>query len=592
MAVSKNTRPTKKASRKGSPKMQRTVEERIGELAGKYPRKESVLMPALDLLQREGGNQLDRERILKAGRLAGVSPSRAYGVATHYTMFNTKPVGRYHLHVDTCVPGMLAGAYQILECIEKTLGIRPGETTSDGLFTLSTVEDLGSCGTCPVVMVNDVYYENLTVEKTVALLKSLSKGEMPAPDRSATYHSECGILLKNRGNPTARDIVEYRRGGGYEALAKALGMAPASVVDEVKASVLRGRGGAGFPAGVKWGFLPKNDPRPVYLICNADEGEPGTFKDRQIMEHDPHLLVEGIAIAAHAIGAKRAFIYIRGEFRWIAEILEEAIRQATEAGLLAHVQILVHKGAGSYVCGEETALIESIEGKQGCPRRKPPFPAFSGLYNCPTIVNNVETLSCLPYIVAHGSGAFKNIGLPNNFGPKIFGVSGHVNRPGVYEYPLGTPLATILEAAGGVKGTLKAVIVGGLSVPILTAAEAASLKMDFDSCVKAGTMLGSGGIMVINDTTPIPELALRTITFYEHESCGQCTPCREGSYAIAHLLERIVKGKGAVSDIDVILGMCKSIKGLTLCPTGDAFAMPIEAMLTKFRSEFEDRVRG
>jgi NADH:ubiquinone oxidoreductase subunit F (NADH-binding) len=333
--------------------------------------------------------------------------------------------------------------------------------------------------------------------------------------------------------------------------------------------------------------LPKDDPRPVYLICNADEGEPGTFKDRQIMQYDPHLLIEGIAISAFALNAKKAFIYIRGEFGFIADILQKAINQAIADDQLKNVDIIVHRGAGSYVCGDETALMESIEGKRGNPRPKPPFPANVGLYGNPTIINNVETLSCVPYIIDKGAKAFKKIGTEGNFGPKIYGVCGHVNKPGTFEYPLGTSLSKVLEAAGGVKGNLKAVIVGGLSVPILTAAEAKNLKLDFDSCLKAGTMLGSGGVIVVNDTVSIPKLALRTIEFYAHESCGQCVPCREGSNLVRQLLKKILAGNGVKEDIDLILKTVQTVQGLTLCPLGDAFSVPIEAMVTKFRREFE-----
>jgi NADH:ubiquinone oxidoreductase subunit F (NADH-binding) len=322
-------------------------------------------------------------------------------------------------------------------------------------------------------------------------------------------------------------------------------------------------------------------------VCNADEGEPGTFKDRQIMEYDPHLLIEGIAISAYALGSKKSFIYIRGEFKWIAEILEKAVKEAKEDGQLNHVDIIVHRGAGSYVCGEETALIESLEGKRGYPRKKPPFPANKGLYECPTIINNVETLALVPYIVEVGPQEFRKIGFGGNFGPKIYGVSGHVNKPGTYEFPLGADLSKILEAAGGVKGKLKAVIVGGLSVPILRADEIEGLKMDYDSCLKAGTMLGSGGVMVINDSVSIPALALRAMEFYAHESCGQCTPCREGSHVIKELLKKIVRGKGKGDDISLILNLCKNIKGRSLCPTGEAFAVPIETMINKFREEFD-----
>jgi NADH:ubiquinone oxidoreductase subunit F (NADH-binding)/NADH:ubiquinone oxidoreductase subunit E len=561
--------------------------ESFDHLTSRYPQRRSALLPIMDELQRDNGGYLSRELVRRAAQIVGTTVSEAHGIATHYSLFNTRPVGTYHLQVDTCVPGFLSGADEILRHLERRLGITAGQTTGDKLFTLSEVADLASCGTAPVVQVNDTYFENLTIDKVDELIASLRAGRMPEPDTGAYFASECNILLKNRGNPDAVRIDGYRQTGGYVALAKALAMPGSQVAGLVKEAMLRGRGGAGFPAGTKWGFLPKNDPRPVYLICNADEGEPGTFKDRQIMQYDPHLLIEGIAIAAHAIGAKRAYIYIRGELRWIATILEHAIAEAKKEGLLAHVDVVVHRGAGSYICGEETALIESLEGHRGCPRIKPPFPANKGLYGCPTIVNNVETLACVPYIIEHGPAAFKAMGVENSFGQRIFGVSGHVNTPGVFEMPMGIRLDKILSAAGGVKGKLKAVIVGGLSVPILTAAEAEDLVMDFDSCAKAGTAIGSAGIMVINDTVAIPELALRAIRFYAHESCGQCVPCWRGTHVVEALLHKIVARRGSRRDLETILGLCATIKGATLCPGGEAFAAPIHAMITKFRGEFE-----
>jgi NADH-quinone oxidoreductase F subunit len=580
--------------------MNAELKQSIEAIAARYPERRSALLPALHLVQQHAQGSISRDDLAAVAQIVGVSVAEAYGVQTYYTMFRREPVGRFHLQVDTNIPAMLAGAEAIVAHLERTLGIRAGETTPDGLFTLSTVEDLASCGTCPVIQVNDRYYEEMTIARTDALLASLRRGVMPEMPVEAHFGSQCNVLLARRALPNATEIDVYLKSGGYRALERALGMSPEAVVAEVKAANLRGRGGAGFPAGVKWGFLPKGGDRPVYLICNADEGEPGTFKDRQIMEYDPHLLIEGMAIAGYAIGAKLGFIYIRGEFAWIAEILERAIEQARSRGRLgrgiqgtsAEFDIIVHLGAGAYVCGEETALIESLEGKRGNPRLKPPFPAVVGLYGCPTIVNNVETLSLVPYIVEHGAQAFMQFGTPNNFGPKIFGISGHVRRPGTYEFPLSTPLATLLDAAGGVVGQLKAVIVGGLSVPILTAQEAEGLVMDYDACQKKGTMLGSGGIIVMNQTASLPEIALRTIRFYAHESCGQCTPCREGSHAIAELLARIVAGRGTTADIDLILKLCAGVTGSTLCPTGEAFAMPIEAMVTKFRDEFEARVGG
>jgi len=563
----------------------------IQKIIGKYPKKASAIMPVMQLLQKQNGDHFSADSIDITAKAIDCSRSKVFGVATYYTMFNTQPVGKFHLQVDTCVPGFLQGADGIFEHLSKKLGIKNGETTPDGMFTLSSVQDLGSCATGPVIQVNDRYFENMTVAKTDALIDALKNGKEPANDPSMTVISKCGILLNDRSKKDCRTLAFYKGNGGYQSLKKALSMKPEQIIAEVKEAGVRGRGGAGFPAGNKWSFLPKNDPRPVYLICNADEGEPGTFKDRQIMEFNPHLLVEGIAISAFALNAKKSFIYIRGEFDWIADILETAIDEARQDGQLAHVDIVVHRGGGSYVCGDETAQIESLEGKRGNPRVKPPFPANYGLYGCPTVVNNVETLSCVPYIVQNGAAAYKSIGTPNNAGPKIYGVSGHVNKPGIFEYPMGTPLKEILDAAGGVKGKLKGVIVGGLSVAILTAKEAEGLTLDFDACAKAGTALGSGGIMVVNDTVSIPELALRTIEFYHHESCGQCVPCREGSLVIEHKLRDIVEGKGKMEDIDLILHLCANIKGLTLCPTGEAFAVPIQAMVSKFRPEFEALVR-
>ncbi len=567
------------------------LKQTIDKLISKYPSKNSALIPVLDLVQRQNNNWLSHEDINEVAKIFHESTSRVFGVATYYTLFNTKAVGKYHLQIDTNVPALLMGALEIVAHLEKKLKIKVGETTSDGLFTLSVVEDLGSCGTCPVIQVNDVYYENMTREKVDHLIDSLRKGEMPSRETQYYFGTECNILLKNREKKNAATLQVYQETGGYQSLRKVQQMKPQDVRTEVQDAQLRGRGGAGFPAGTKWGFLPKDDPRPVYLICNADEGEPGTFKDRQIMEYDPHLLIEGIVIAAFAVGAKKAFIYIRGEFRWISTILENAIDEAEKAGLLKNLEIIVHRGAGSYVCGEETALIESIEGKRGNPRYKPPFPANIGLYGCPTVVNNVETLACLPFIIEKGAEGFREIGVTNNYGPKLFGVSGHVKKHGVYEFPLGTPLSKIIETAGGVQGKLKAVIVGGLSTPLLTAQEASTLNMSYDDCQKAGTALGSGGIIVMNDTTSIPQIALRTIQFYAHESCGQCTPCREGSFVIKQLLKKILRGQGETKDLDSILSICDPVIGLTLCPTGEAFARPIRAMIRKFRNEFDALVQ-
>ncbi len=397
------------------------------------------------------------------------------------------------------------------------------------------------------------------------------------------------------------DILGYVDDGGYRAARKALTtMIPEEVTATVKESNLRGRGGAGFPAGLKWSFIPKGTDKPVYLLCNADESEPGTFKDRQIIENDPHQLLEGMIIAAYAIGCKHAYIYIRGEFGRGYKVLEHAIAQAYEKGLLgkeifgtmAEINIHVHRGAGAYICGEETGLIESIEGKRGHPRNKPPFPAVYGVFGCPTIVNNVETLACVKHVIEKGADWFKSIGPESGPGPKLYGISGHVQRPGVYELPMGTSLREIIEVhAGGVTAgrKLKGVIPGGSSVPVLRADEI-DVAMDFDSVAKAGSMLGSAAIIVMDDSTDMVK-ALRTIAhFYHHESCGQCTPCREGTGWLEKILIRLDEGKGTPEDLATLDSVAKGMLGNTVCVMADAAAMPVRSFLEKFPEDFRDAV--
>ncbi len=409
------------------------------------------------------------------------------------------------------------------------------------------------------------------------------------------------VLLRARGKANSRSLGTYLAAGGYEGLKKALAMTPEAVTQEVIASELRGRGGAGFPTGRKWTFVPKDHPGPRYLICNADESEPGTFKDRELIEHDPHMVLEGVAIAAYAIKARTAYIYIRGEFvRW-TRILEQALAEARKRGLIGQgacgsavdIEIWVHRGAGAYICGEETALIESLEGKRGFPRLKPPFPAVVGVFGKPTVVNNVETLACVPHILTRGAAWFASIGRPRNTGPKLYCVSGHVARPGVYELPLGVTFREIIEEqCGGMRSgsTLKAFFPGGSSAPIMTAAEV-DVRADFDACAEAGTMLGSGGVIVLDESVDIVEAAANLARFYAHESCGQCTPCREGSDWCMDILERMVAGHGREQDPDTLLRICRfSSQGMTICPLGDAYALPISSMVRKFRKEFEDHV--
>ena len=410
------------------------------------------------------------------------------------------------------------------------------------------------------------------------------------------------ILTKHMDDPNLSQIETYRFYGGYDGLKKALSVKPEEITEEVKKSGLRGRGGAGFPTGMKWTFLAKNTGKPIYLCCNADESEPGTFKDRLIIERTPHQLIEGIAIAAYAIGAHTAYIYIRGEFFHGARVLQKAIDEACAAGFLGKnilksgfdLNIFIHRGMGAYICGEETALIESLEGKKGFPRLKPPFPAVIGLFNSPTIVNNVETLANLPYIVLKGGAKYAQLGTPKSTGTRLFSLSGHVNRPGVYELEMGTLLMDLIEKeGGGVRNgrPLKAVIPGGSSVPVLTEVEVRNVRLDYESMQSAGTMLGSGGVIVMDETTCMVH-ALRVIArFYKDESCGQCTPCREGTGLALQILERVDQGEGKLEDMDLLLRVSKYMMGTTICPLADADAMPIQSFITKFRGEFEEHIR-
>jgi len=406
------------------------------------------------------------------------------------------------------------------------------------------------------------------------------------------------VLLANIDKPNSTSIDTYIAGGGYEALKTSLRMKPEEIVQLVKDSELRGRGGAGFPTGMKWSFVPKNAPKPTYLLCNADESEPGTFKDRLLMEKDPHLLIEGMIIAAYAIGScPMAYIYIRGEFYYGAMVLEKALAEARERGFLGkdilgsgfHLDMTVHRGAGAYICGEETGLIESLEGHRGEPRVKPPFPAVVGVFGGPTVVNNVETLACVPLIVKNGADWFKSFGTPKNTGPKLYCVSGAVRKPGVYEFPMGITLKELIyDHCGGILGDrkLKAVIPGGASAPMLLPDEI-DLPLNFDAVMKAGSMLGSAGVIVLDESVCIVEAVWRLAKFFAHESCGQCTPCREGTNWMESVLDRLERGEGRQQDADLLLDMADNIGGKSLCALGDAAIGPVISSVKKFRSEYE-----
>jgi NADH-quinone oxidoreductase subunit F len=410
------------------------------------------------------------------------------------------------------------------------------------------------------------------------------------------------ILLRNVELPDSHTLKVYESQGGYRALKKVLGqMSPDQLIAEVKASGLRGRGGAGFPTGMKWSFVPKDSPKPKYVICNADESEPGTFKDRLLIEKDPHAIIEGTMLAAYAVQSHTAFIYIRGEFAFGSKVLQRAIDEANQAGYLGKnilgsgydLDLILHRGAGAYICGEETGLLSSLEGGRGWPKVKPPFPATHGLFGCPTVVNNVETLATLPWIIDQGAAKYTAIGTEKSKGTKLFSVSGHIRKPGVYELEMGYPLRQFLEVdCGGIPNgrKLKGVIPGGASMPVLRDDEIDKVCMDYESMQAAGTLLGSGGVIVMDDSTCMVKTACNIARFFAHESCGQCTPCREGCHWMEKIFWRIENGQGDKQDLDLILSISGNIMGNTICPFGDAAAMPAAAFIKKYRGEFEEHI--
>lgn len=414
------------------------------------------------------------------------------------------------------------------------------------------------------------------------------------------------LQLKRMHVQDGHTLGVYRQTGGYKSLEKAVGMTQDKIIQEVKDSALRGRGGAGFPTGMKWSFVPKDSPKTKYVVCNADESEPGTFKDRYLMERDPHSLIEGMIIAGFALGASTGYIYTRGEYRYLIDIMDAALEEARGTGLLGDnilgsgfgMNIHTHTGAGAYICGEETALLSSLEGFRGHPRMKPPFPAIEGVYACPTVVNNVETLTSVPQIIEMGGAAWRDLGTEKSGGTKLWSVSGHVNKPGVYELPMGYSDMEkfIMEDCGGIRGgkRLKAVIPGGSSVYIMNASQiiGKNVTMDYEGLVAAGSMVGSGGFIVMDETVDIMESTKNLTEFYKHESCGWCTPCREGTDWLVKIFDRIAAGGGRPEDVKLLLDICDNIEGKSFCPLGDAAAWPIQSAIKQFPDDFKKWLAG
>ncbi len=618
--------------------------QEIERLAARYPTRQASLLPVLYVAQDEFGHLSD-EAVALVGRTLDLPLSLIHGVVTFYSLFTRQPPARYPLRVCSHLGSSLGEGSDIMHHLEKRLGIHPGQTTPDGLFSLSEDDDPSGCVYAPALVCGSHRYTDLTAERVDAVIEGLRReagqgdpaqrpsssakveGLASAPTSAPDigYRPTPGekIVCKNFGVDDIKKIEVYQSRGGWKAFEKALGMGRQAVVDEVKKSNLRGRGGAGFAAGAKWGFLPKNAER-VYLVCNGDESEPGTFKDRVLLNGDPHLLVEGVATAAFALGCTHAFIYLRGEFRREAAIMRDAVEQAYAKGWLGKewpsangpfkLDITLHRGAGAYICGEETALLESIEGKRGSPRNKPPFPAVRGLFGHPTVVNNVETLMNVPDIVMRGGEWYAKLGMGKSGGTRLLSVSGHVKRPGVYELPMGISFRELIyDVCGGMvqDRALRGVIPGGSSMPPLDASEI-DVPIEFDALttdprikdveVRPGvpfemgggrrlkSMAGSGGVVVFDETTDVVGLCATIMRFYANESCGQCTPCREGTGWLARVCTRIAEGEGRPGDVNLLGEVAYGIAGNTICALGDAAAWPMMGFLTKFRADFEKRV--
>ncbi len=586
----------------------------------RYPadRKRSASMPLLHLWQEHFGFISD-EGVWWIAEKLGLQPINVLELVTFYPMYRQAPAGKKHLRVCRTLSCAMAGSYQLRDQLAAVTGIdlphsgsgmhNPVSVSSDGNYSIEFVECLASCGTAPVCMVDDDLHENVQPYAAANILTQNPLTSSPQP-----HALEHRLIFKNIGRENfTNDIDCYLKNGGYEELKKAVTMSRADIVNEVKTSGLRGRGGAGFPCGVKWGFIKPDEKKPIYLICNADESEPGTFKDRYIIHQDPHQLIEGMLISAFALGVKTAYIYIRGEFPEGAKILERAIEEARAKNLLGKgilgvvgfdCEIYIHRGAGAYICGEETGLIESLEGKRAYPRIKPPyFPAVLGLYMCPTIVNNVETLCHVKHIIAMGGANYAKLGRPNNTGTRIVCVSGDVQRPGYFEIEVGsvTMGQLINDMAGGPRfgHYIKAVIPGGSSAKILRADERFRIKdadmslfdlpMDFDSLAAAGSMAGSGGVIVLDDSRDMVWALNNINEFYAHESCGQCTPCREGSLWMKKITDRMLLGGGTTEDPKTLKTVADNIAGRTICAFGEACAWPTQSFIEKFPNEFAAR---
>ena len=627
------------------------------QIIGQYPGSRSALLPLLHLVQSEEG-YVSADGIGYCAAKLGLTEADVTGVVSFYTMYKRRPVGQYHVGVCTNTVCAVMGGNQILAELREHLGVGDDEATPDGRVSLEHLECNAACEYAPVMMVNWEFFDNMTPQSARQLADDLRAGNHgdPDPGSGAAGHLARGgphpgrlqrrpghrrpsrgtgrpgrpqdrqgarldragagaggrrsgrpsegaavtdtltpVLTAHWDQPDIFTLDGYRRAGGWQALPRALGMPRDEVIATVKGSGLRGRGGAGFPTGVKWGFLPQGDDKPHYLVVNADESEPGACKDVPLMMATPHTLIEGAAIASYAIGASHAFIYVRGEVLHVIRRLRHAVQEAYAAGYLGRnilgsgfdLDVIVHAGAGAYICGEETALLDSLEGKRGLPRSKPPFPAVAGVYALPTNVNNVESIASVPSIVLNGADWFASMGTEKSKGCGIFNLSGHVATPGTFEAPLGITLRELLELSGGMRGghRLKFWTAGGSSAGILTD-QHLDVPLDFESVAAAGSQLGTRSVQIFDETTCVVGAVLRWTEFYQHESCGKCTPCREGTFWMVRLLDQLEQGRGTEDDLEKLLDVCDNITGRAFCALGDSATPPVTSGVRYFRDEF------
>jgi NADH-quinone oxidoreductase F subunit len=592
------------------PEISQETWSKVESIIARYKDKPGNLMPVLQEVQEVVGYlpAAVQNRIATSLKVPG---SDIFGTMSFYSMFTWEPKGKYVVRMCQSPPCHLNGSENMLQALQEELGVQVGQTTADGLFTLELSACLGVCEVAPAMQINEVVHGNLTRDKIKQILVDYRAGKAAdfrqLPYSTNDYRSYKpgpgeAVLLDNVGLIDPNEIQPYLDRGGYVALKKAVTtMTPEEVVEEVKTSGIRGRGGAGFPAGLKWSFTRPLAVTPKYIVCNADEGEPGTIKDRYLMEGDPHKVLEGMAIAGYAVGANQGYIYCRGEYYLSKLRLQQAIEQATAKGFLGEklfgtdfsFQVEVRSGFGCYICGEETALIESVEGKRGYPRLKPPFPGVAGLWNHPTVVNNVETLASVPAILNRGGAWYKSLGTPDTSGTKIYQIIGHVKTPQIVEAPVGLTLRELIDTYGGglrPGRSFKMCQTGGASAGLVTA-EHLDVPMDYGSLAKAGGALGSGTMLVMDDSACVVDFLRSVAVFFAHESCGQCTPCREGTPRLLQTLTRISQGQGKEEDLAFLERLAATLLDASFCPLGQSAGVPLMSALKNFRPEIEAHIQ-